>query len=464
MDVKARAASAKIELDSSRIQTSLFLLSTVLVSLVPSSELLATNELVRQAGESNISDPRDSESTIIPPLKPLTTSKPLPIRPISSKIPSSLFLLSTILLSTTYRNSLVQENTLILISASDRAASDTLSTLSTLDTALASDTASDTALGRAEASDTASALIPIQPSSSRIPSSLFLLSTILLSTTYRNSLVQENALIPISASASDRAASDRAASDTVLASDTASALIPIQPSSSRIPSSLFLLSTILLSTTYRNSLVTPISGLNTASGLASTYQSAPQQERTVQFAERASTRQADHPLLVEIELESSRITSSLFLLSTILVSLVSDSKALARNELATQLQPQSQVQLGQLGQLQLQPKQQAIVQPVIDSSKMPTGLLLLSSILLSLINKNSLRSTPKQVAIPDPGTSKGLINIMDMKLNSNPTLKEKLNKIDKIIDDNISNITSLNDKLQEFAINITETQICITIK
>ena len=48
-----------------------------------------------------------------------------------------------------------------------------------------------------------------------------------------------------------------------------------------------------------------------------------------------------------------------------------------------------------------------------------------------------------------------------MNLNINTTLKNKLKKIDEIIDSNITNITELNSKLQEFGITITEDKICI---
>ena len=48
-----------------------------------------------------------------------------------------------------------------------------------------------------------------------------------------------------------------------------------------------------------------------------------------------------------------------------------------------------------------------------------------------------------------------------MKLNENTTLKNNLKKIDEIIDSNITNITELNSKLQEFGITITEDKICI---
>ena len=48
-----------------------------------------------------------------------------------------------------------------------------------------------------------------------------------------------------------------------------------------------------------------------------------------------------------------------------------------------------------------------------------------------------------------------------MNLNKNTNLRKKLNKIDEIIDSNITDITELNSKLQEFGITITEDKICI---
>ena len=48
-----------------------------------------------------------------------------------------------------------------------------------------------------------------------------------------------------------------------------------------------------------------------------------------------------------------------------------------------------------------------------------------------------------------------------MKLNENTTLKNNLKKIDEIIDSNITDIAELNSKLQEFGITITEDKICI---
>ena len=48
-----------------------------------------------------------------------------------------------------------------------------------------------------------------------------------------------------------------------------------------------------------------------------------------------------------------------------------------------------------------------------------------------------------------------------MNLTKNTSLKNKLKKIDEIIDSNITNITELNSKLQEFGITITEDKICI---
>jgi hypothetical protein len=76
-----------------------------------------------------------------------------------------------------------------------------------------------------------------------------------------------------------------------------------------------------------------------------------------------------------------------------------------------------------------------------------------------------------QVAIPiplyqpPPGVSQELINMVNsfMKLNTNNALREKLNKIDKIIDRNISDITSLKAGLRQFNIIITDNNICINI-
>ena len=48
-----------------------------------------------------------------------------------------------------------------------------------------------------------------------------------------------------------------------------------------------------------------------------------------------------------------------------------------------------------------------------------------------------------------------------MNLTKNTTLKNKLKNIDEIIDSNITNIAELNRKLQEFGIIITEDKICI---
>ena len=48
-----------------------------------------------------------------------------------------------------------------------------------------------------------------------------------------------------------------------------------------------------------------------------------------------------------------------------------------------------------------------------------------------------------------------------MNLNINTTLKNKLKKIDEIIDSNITNITELNSKLRDFGITITADKICI---
>ena len=61
--------------------------------------------------------------------------------------------------------------------------------------------------------------------------------------------------------------------------------------------------------------------------------------------------------------------------------------------------------------------------------------------------------------------SQDLINMVNsfMKLNTNNALREKLNKIDKIIDANISSIANLNAQLKQFNITITKDNICINI-
>ena len=48
-----------------------------------------------------------------------------------------------------------------------------------------------------------------------------------------------------------------------------------------------------------------------------------------------------------------------------------------------------------------------------------------------------------------------------MNLNINTSLRKTLTTIDDIIDSNITNITELNSKLQEFGITITKDKICI---
>ena len=48
-----------------------------------------------------------------------------------------------------------------------------------------------------------------------------------------------------------------------------------------------------------------------------------------------------------------------------------------------------------------------------------------------------------------------------MNLNENTSLRKTLTTIDDIIDSNITNITELNSKLQEFGITITKDKICI---
>ena len=141
------------------------------------------------------------------------------------------------------------------------------------------------------------------------------------------------------------------------------------------------------------------------------------------------------------------------------------------------------------------------------SSRIPSSLFLLSTILLSTTNRKGSISEPGSLPIGiaryigdnpgsvapgsvapgsepiaiaqyiEPNSGAGLqpiipelpqdlIKILNsfMNLNRNSVLRDKLRKIDKIIDDNISNIDNLNAELKQFNILITSNNICINIE
>jgi hypothetical protein len=180
--------------------------------------------------------------------------------------------------------------------------------------------------------------------------------------------------------------------------------------------------------------------------------------------------------------ESSRIPTSLFLLSTILLS-ITNSKSLIAESVEMPVAKYIRTVISPLAPGSLAPGSLApgsLAPGSLTPGSLAPGSLTPGSLAPGSLAPGSLAPGSETIAtaqdIEDnagsglrpiiPELSQELINILNsfMKLDPNTVLKDKLQKIDKIIDDNISNIGNLNAELKQFNIIITSNNICINIE
>ena len=170
--------------------------------------------------------------------------------------------------------------------------------------------------------------------------------------------------------------------------------------------------------------------------------------------------------------ESSRIPTSLFLLSTILLS-ITNSKSLIAESVEMPVAKYIRTVISPLAPGSLTPGSLApgsLAQGSLASGSLASGSLAPGSLapgsetIATVQDIEDNAGSGLRPIIPE--LSQELINILNsfMKLDPNTVLKDKLQKIDKIIDDNISNIGNLNAELKQFNIIITSNNICINIE